>query len=165
MPKASAPAELLIPLAGLSVFDAQKGYASCVTFSLTSTPAAPVEEFYFWIRMCHWTMRLAGKELAHSESNDETIEAAAAMLNGRRLEQIELTKWVTPKGIFHGGMLWFEEDLTMQLQQYERTKGQPYDGIFSTRNKKQWVVYRRDGSVAVERIEGDEPMLPPASLP
>ncbi len=63
-------------------------------------------------------MRSAGKELAYSESDDNTIEAAAAMLNGRRLEEIELTKWVRPNGIFHGAMLWFGGNLTMQLQQY-----------------------------------------------
>lgn len=149
-------AHLLVPMIGLTVFAAEKGHASCVTFSLTSTPDAPTEKFYCWIHLCDWRMRSAGQELAHSESDDHTIKAAAAALNGRKLEAMELKTWVTSEGIFHGAMLRFGANFTMNLQQYEGKYNKPDSSIFTVRDAENtWISYRSDGNVVSESSSAD----------
>jgi hypothetical protein len=145
----SASPALFRPLVGLSAFDAKKGYGSFVTFSLTSTPESPVEEFYFWVYLCYWWIRTEESELAHCESTDEEIASAVSELNGRKLNEIVLHDYVTPDGLFHGASLSFAGDLTMKLCQYEDNT--PEKAIFMTRNvAKDWVSYYSDGSVDTE---------------
>jgi hypothetical protein len=115
----SASPVLFLPLVGLVPFTAKKGHGSFVTFSLTSTPESPVEEFYFWVYLCYWWIRTADGELAHCESTDDEIVSAVSELNGRKLNEIVLHDYVTQDGLFHGASLSFAGDLTMKLCQYE----------------------------------------------
>src|SRR5437762_3187083 len=124
----SASPSLFLPLIGLVAFNAKKGHGSFVTFSLTSTPASPVEEFYFWVYLCNWWIRTLDTELAHCESTDEEIVSAVSALNGQKLNEITLHNNVTPDGLFHGASLAFGDDLTMKLCQYEDSSAD--DAIF-----------------------------------
>jgi hypothetical protein len=142
----SASPALFLPLIGQVPFNAKKGHGSFVTFSLTSTPESPVEEFYFWVYLCNWWIRTADSELAHCESSDDEIVSAVSALNGEKLNEITLHHNVTPDGLFHGASLAFGDKLTMKLCQYEDSA--PEDAIFMTRNAaKDWVSYYADGSI------------------
>lgn len=96
----STSLEVFAPLLGFSVFDAKKGHGSFVTFSLTSTPETPTEEFYFWVYLCDWQMREPGTELAHSESEDDVLASAVSALNGKRLERLNFHQWLSREGVF-----------------------------------------------------------------
>jgi hypothetical protein len=137
---------LFQPLIGLTSFDAKKGHGSFVTFCLTATPEAPVEEGYFWVYLCGWRICTADGELAHSESHDDEIISAVSALNGRKLDQIVLHSNGTPDGLSHSASLIFSGGLTMRLFQYEDSS--PEDAIFMTQNAaKGWVSYCTDGSI------------------
>jgi|ERR1051326_5219569 hypothetical protein len=145
----SASPGLFLPLIGLVPFNAEKGHGSFVTFSLTSTPESPVEEFFFWVYLCNWWIRTLDSELAHCESSDDEIVAAVSALNGRKLTEITLHNNVTQDGLFHGASLSFGDDLTMKLCQYEDSA--PDDEIFMTRNAAEnWISYLADGSILSE---------------
>ncbi|MHB1078706.1 MAG: hypothetical protein ACYC67_04840 [Prosthecobacter sp.] len=107
------------PLLGLHPYAATKGHGSFVTFSLTATLDAPREEYFVWIFMCAWRIRLSGRELAHSESSDNEIMAAVSKLNGRTLKELVFHGHVTPQGLRHSISLIFDEDLSMRLYQHE----------------------------------------------
>ena len=146
----SASPSLFSPLLGLYPFDAKKGHGSFVTFSLTTTPNSPVEEFYFWIYMCSWRIREAGSELAHSESTVSEIISAVSALNGRKLEGLVLHSYVTPERLFLGASLIFTGRLTIKLDQYEDAPAD--DPIFMTRNAdRTWISYLSDGAIETER--------------
>jgi|ERR1700736_3628717 len=137
---------LLRPLIGLVAFDAKKGHGSFVTFSLTTRPESPTEDFFFWIYMCNWWIRTSDRELAHCESSDDEIASAVSALNGWKLNEIVLHSNLTLEGLFHGASLIFGNGLTMKLCQYEDSP--PDDAIFMTRNAaKDWVSYYSDGSI------------------
>ena len=120
-----------------------------MTFSLTSTPESPVEEFYFWVYLCSWWIRTTNLELAHCESSDEEIMSAVSALNGQMLSDITLQQYVTPEGVFHGALLGFGSDLTMKLCQDE--DGAPDDEIFMICDAAHhWLSYQTDGSIVEE---------------
>jgi hypothetical protein len=143
--------QVFSPLLGRFVFDAKKGHGSFVTFSLTSTPEAPIEEFYFWVYMCEWEIREAGNELAHSESEDDELNSAVSAMNGRKLEAISFHSWLKQAGLKYGATLRFERGLVMKLCQYEDSS--PDWDIFKTKNSGtgKWTSYFSDGTIKFER--------------
>ncbi len=141
-----ASATVFVPLLGLYPFAAAKGHGSFVTFSLTTTPDAPREEYFIWIFMCGWKLRQSGEELAHCESSDDEIMAAVARLNGARLEQLVLHEYVTPEGLRYGASLVFEERLIMRLYQYEGCS--PEEELFKMCDATgTWISYLADGTI------------------
>ena len=144
----NASPELFSPLLGLTVFNAQKRSASCVSFELTKTPDSPIQAFQFWIEMCDWRLRDGGQEIAHSESGDEEIIAAVSKLNGRQLEAIALRCLVVPEGLTHGATLFFERDVAIRLEGYENSI--VGEEIFSARDAAgKSIRYLSDGSTEI----------------
>ena len=98
------------PLVGLPAWDVQKGHGSMLTFefgnpslqirepidasagasprtraSLARRKVTPRGEWHLWINCCNWRCTANGMEIAHSDSADADIAAAAAELDGQRL--------------------------------------------------------------------------------
>ncbi len=144
--------DIFAPLLGCSVFDAKKGYGSFVTFSLTRTPDAPTEEFYFWVYLCDWEIREPGRELAHSESEVDELISAVSALNGKRLERLNFHQWLSREGVLHGVSLVFEPGLYMKLYQYRDSS--PDDEIFLMKSAAgEWTSYMSNGGIETEREE------------
>ena len=148
-------------LLGLTAVDAQKGHGSFIHFSLADSGDQSKETAWVCIYMCHWRIVDQGTEMAHSESSDSEILAAASRIDGRRLESIVLHKYVTPDGIRHGASLVFEHRLTVKLYQYDHTS--EVDSMFSSRGTSgSWASYESDGTIETKKeAEQDEPQQPP----
>ncbi|OYW97252.1 MAG: hypothetical protein B7Z14_18215, partial [Bosea sp. 32-68-6] len=103
------------PLLGLPCWNVRKGRGSFLTFEFgdpalevrepiapTTTASGkimaswrrrtvrPIGEWHLWIYCCNWRCSARGSEIAHSESEDEKIEAAAAELDGQRLRSVRV---------------------------------------------------------------------------
>ncbi len=137
--------EDLRQLLGLSVCEARKGHGSFVTFNLTATPSKPIEEFYVWVYMCDWRLLESRTEIAHSESDDASIEGAVAKLNRRRLEGVSFHTHVSPSGVIRAVTFAFDGDAVMKLQQYaESSAGETLFMIRSSTGA--WASYDVDGT-------------------
>jgi hypothetical protein len=142
--------EYIRSILGLYPYEAYKGVGSTVILRLSRTPDTSVEAAYVRIEMCGWWIRESCKEIAHSESSDAEIVAAVLALKGKRLNEITLLKFVTQDGVFHGAELFFDDRITMKLQQYEDS---PADhSIFVARNSAwKWISYNADGQIRIDR--------------
>lgn len=138
-------------LLGRFVFNAKKGHGSFVTFSLTTTPETPSEEFHFWVYMCEWQIREAGNDLAHSDSEDDALISGVSALNGRKMETLSFHSWLSQDGLLYGASLRFERGLVMKLWQYEDSL--PDREIFKMKNTGtgKWISYFSDGAIKYER--------------
>ena len=97
------------PIIGLPTWNVSRGYASFLTFEF-GVPSLRVREAYaspsansrvraraerrvvtvrgawhLWIHSCDWKVLQAGEVIGHSEGEDETLERAAAALDGQIL--------------------------------------------------------------------------------
>jgi hypothetical protein len=144
------PEQAFAHLLGLTAFDAQKGHGSFIHFSLATTGDPSKESAWICIYMCHWRILDQGTEIAHSESQDADIQAAASRIDGRRLESIVLHQYVTPDGIRYGASLIFEQRLTVKLYQYDHTS--EVDSIFSSRGASgSWASYESNGTIETKQ--------------
>ncbi|MCV9939714.1 hypothetical protein OIU35_25460 [Boseaceae bacterium BT-24-1] len=96
----------------------------------------PRGEWHLWIYCCNWRCLANGVEIAHSDSADADIAAAAAELDGQRLLAVN----VEPLQ----GRSTFTFDLGGQLET------SPYDDG----EDEQWLVYRESGDVFAYRADG-----------
>lgn len=149
------------PFIGLPAWGVQKGHGSMLTFEfgepslqirepIHSSPGAslrtgaslarrkvtPRGEWYLWIYCCNWRCIANGVEIAHSDSADADIAAAAAELDGQRL----LAVTVEPQR----GRSTFTFDLGGLLET------SPYDDG----QDEQWLVYRGASDVFTYRADG-----------
>jgi hypothetical protein len=97
----------------------------------------PIGEWTLWIYFCNWRCFARGKIIAHSESIDKRIAAAAYELNGQRLLAVS----VDPDT----GTSSFVFDLGARLET------SPYGGEASD---QQWSLNRLSGGVFAYRADG-----------
>jgi len=103
------------PLKGLPCWNVRKGQGSFLTFefgepslhvrepivSMTAASAKimawrrrrtvrPIGEWHLWIYCCNWRCIAGGDEIAHSESPEKKIDAAASEMDGQRLLSVNV---------------------------------------------------------------------------
>lgn len=99
-------------------------------------------EWHLWIYCCEWSLQLENVELAHSESDDVTMNRALAVLNGQELQTVDIE--------IADGRTTFTFDLGCSLLTYPVPPG-TYDGP-----AEQWKLLSRSGpGLAVLSIRGD----------
>ncbi len=117
---ASPAAAFVAPIIGQIAWGVAKGHGSFLTFEF-GEPSIKVQEHPshnrrsadvrgtsgLWIYCCHWCILRAGHQIAWSEDEGAKIDAAAAFLNGQRLNAIAIDPH-TAKSVFRfdlGGTL------------------------------------------------------------
>lgn len=99
-------------------------------------------ELHLWIYCCEWSLRLATAELAHSESDDITMNRALAVLNGQQLQAVDIEP--------DDGHTTFTFDLGCSLLTFPAPAG-TYNGP-----AEQWTMLTRSGAgMAVLAIRED----------
>jgi len=95
-------------------------------------------DWHLWIYCCSWDIFQDGKRLAHSASDDQTIEKATNQLNGQRLEKL----WIEPGTVATR----FEFDLggILSTFTYENDDDEP---------NKQWMLFEPSGNVVSIRSD------------
>jgi hypothetical protein len=159
-------AEALQPVLGRTSWLVQHGYGSFITMefgephvhvrkplmlpvSIAGAPAKTLQrlasvsgQWHLWIYCCEWSLRLESTELAHSESDDITLNRALGVLNGQELQAVD----VDPAG----GQTRFTFDLGCSLSTCPAPPGSYDDPV------RQWMLYSRPGpGLAVLSIRGD----------
>ena len=148
------------PIYGKPCWLAQRGYSSFLTFEF-GTPHLDIYEpgerpfalskkvkirlvrrtvrvhgeWHLWIYCCDWSIRLGGKQIAHSESSDRRTERAVGVLDGQSLTRVS----VDPSN----ARSVFEFDLDGSLLTW------PYD-----KDSEQWLLYEPSGYVLTVRADG-----------
>jgi hypothetical protein len=98
-------------------------------------------EWHLWIYCCEWRLAYGDLQLAHCESDDDTIDKALHVLNGQALTQVEVRSG--------DGQTRFHFDLGCVLS----TKPAP-PGSYSEEPVEQWMLYEPDGRVLTIRGDG-----------
>jgi hypothetical protein len=88
-------------------------------------------EWHLWIYCCEWSLQLENAELAHSESDDITMNRALAVLNGQELQTADIEA--------ADGRTTFTFDLGCCLLTYPAPPGS-YDSL-----AEQWKLLSRSG--------------------
>jgi hypothetical protein len=87
---------LLKPIFGLRSWGVRLGMGSFIFLEFGERnpayqpPETPRGKWSFWIYCCHWQLSRAGIELAHSESDRDSIRTAIQVLDGAKLASISL---------------------------------------------------------------------------
>jgi hypothetical protein len=145
----TTPKEFL-PILGKKPWRVWKGFGSFLLFEFGPRQKDAKENVHgaytLWIYMADWRIRCGSDELAHSESNDATIERAAAALAGQKLEAIALDTVVVPRRVRYAARFFFEGHHRLDVFMYERAK--PNDGsIFMLYTPRTLVSYDYDGAL------------------
>ena len=106
--------------------------------------------YTLWIYMAEWRIHKARRELAHSESPDETIHRAAEGLTRKKLEAVFLTTFVAKRHLRYGAAFHFEGGYRLRAWAYERHKDD--EDIFFLYSPAACISYRRDGTLTSEPI-------------
>ena len=135
-------------LSGLPCWNAQRGYSSFITFD-SGQPHLEIREpvpdsrreylrrrlvtvrgdHHLWIEQCDWSLREQSTELAHSESDNETISRALSRLDGAKLETVGASP---TRGEF---IFKFEFGFVVQTQRYaDFGPGDPIWHLYSPGN-------------------------------
>ena len=130
----------------------RRGYASYLTFEFGEPhlefrepiPESKLEllrrrnisvrgEWHLWIHSCDWHVTVDGGEVAHSESADHVIDAAARALDSRQLLAVDVDRPGSCRFAFESGAL---------------LETIPYD---DDRETDQWLLFAPDGNVLTLR--------------
>ena len=99
-------------------------------------------QWHLWIYCCEWSLQLENAELAHSESDDTTMNRALAVLNGQELQTADIEA--------ADGRTTFTFDLGCSLLTYPAPPG-TYDSL-----AEQWKLLSRSrGALTVLSIRED----------
>src|SRR5215471_6380583 len=112
------PPPLLTNILGKAPWSVWKGIGSFLLFEFGPRRAGhndrPQRKHTLWIYMAHWRIRRNGKEIAHSESPDKTIEQAAEKLEGKHFRALVVDKVLTKSSVRHAARLCFDNGYTLQ---------------------------------------------------
>jgi len=159
--------EVLQPVLGRTSWLVKRGYGSFITMEygephvdvreprlrpprIEGAPAQTLQrsafvhgEWHLWIYCCEWSLLLEDTQLAHSESDDITMQRALRVLNGQVLQAVDIEP--------DDGRTRFTFDLGCSLL----TCPAP-PGIYASEPAGQWMLYSRSGpDLAVLTIRGD----------
>jgi hypothetical protein len=141
------------PIIGTPAWLVRRGFASFLTFEF-GEPHLEVREpiaesnhhllrqrrvtvrgdWHLWIHSCNWRVIVDGAEIAHNESSDQLIDAAASALDGQLLLGVEVQHTAACRFLF---------DLEGRLETF------PYDD--DDRKSDQWLLFGPDGNVLTLR--------------
>jgi hypothetical protein len=130
-------ASFVKPMLGLTAWGVKQRYGSFLTFEF-GQPKLEIKEhpsrsrrlayvhgeWHLWIYCCHWRIVQGGEQLAWSEDDRETINRAAAALNGQNLTGMNVP--------FNDGRSSFDFDLGGSLETW------PYGDDAA---EEQWMIY------------------------
>jgi hypothetical protein len=157
-------ADLIRPAAGEPCWLVQCGYGSFVTMEFGDPQVEigrpklmPVDidgapertlkrsafvhgDSHLWIYCCRWSITLEGRQLAHNESDDITMNRALAVLNGQILTAVEIGP---------DSRTAFSFDLGCMLLTYPAPAG-----TYDNEPVEQWLWYSGAGQVATVRGDG-----------
>lgn len=152
-------------LVGLPSWLVQKGHGSFITFEF-GQPVLVIDEarmfplrirgappevmrrgahvhgqWHLWIYCCQWNLSVNGTQLAHDESDDDTINRALGVLNGQAITEVS----VNPDD----ASTRFTFDLGCVLM----TTPAP-DDVYDFEPTEQWMLYQPSHEVLTVRSDG-----------
>lgn len=148
--------QLLGTLIGKSPWSVWKGVGSFLLFEFgrkRKTMSRPKGTYTLWVYMAHWIIRRNGKQLAHSESPDKTIEKAARQFERRKLLGITLKKHIAKDRILFGAMFRFDGGHSLDAIMYE-DEDHSGDAVFMIYTPTHLLQFDYGGDLALKKMEG-----------
>lgn len=97
--------------------------------------------WHLWVYCCDWRLELDGVGLAHTESDETTVNRALGFLDGQKLREVRINP--------SNAATTFTFDLGCTLS----TRPAP-PGTYEDRPTEQWFLSERDGDVLTVREDG-----------
>lgn len=156
------------PLIGLHAWQVSHGYGSFVTMefgnpqlevhksmlmrsSLEGLPnqierrfVEPCGQWHLWIYCCDWSITLKGVQVAHDESDDDTVDRSLKILNGQILTTVSVTGVAETQFEFDLGAV-----LTTRPSSPECYGGEAVEQWFLYKPNEQVLSLRSDGCVSL----------------
>jgi hypothetical protein len=101
--------------------------------------------------MADWRVREKGRELAHANSSDKKIQAAADRFTKRKLECIVLSTAILKKKVVHGARFHFDGRLV--LQAWMSSIATEDSAIFQIWTATHVTTYGARGETEINEIE------------
>jgi hypothetical protein len=144
---------LLTKILGKAPWSVWKGIGSFLLFEFGPRRAGqngrPQGTYTFWIYMAHWRIRKNGKEIAHSESRDGTIQRAAQQLQGKPFRALVLERVMTKDSVRHAARLCFDNGYTLQAFMYDDHEP---DAIFMLYSPTEVLSFDYDGRMITKKL-------------
>ncbi|GEM_PF-2290377 len=148
---------------GKAPWSVWKGVGSFLLFEFgrkrKARPSGVKGTYTLWIYMAYWFLRRDGRQLAHSESPDGTIDKAAKAFERRKLREVILRRHVRAGRALHSVRMIFHGGYTLDAYMYHPHKPSV---IFMLYSPSRLLEFDYEGNLEVKKMKkeaepGDRP--------